>query len=121
MREYIDAQLLGSCPVPGRPGDNLPTTADVHLYADPLTATGRLPILYADSEGMSGGEKTPRGLEFHGRKVKNILKDQIGKPLGLTWASDEKTRSREFSVKNLFPKILYTFSDIIVFVLHESK
>lgn len=113
-------------PVPGLVDDNFPTTGDVHLYADPGTYFDQRPILYADSEGMTGGENTPRGLEFYSpaetdnaKKARNLLKDKIIKTL--TWASDPKRRSREFAVKSLFPRILYTFSDVIVFVLREAR
>lgn len=113
-------------PVPGLVDDNLPTTGDVHLYADPATYYGQSPILYADSEGMTGGENTPRGLEFcfsddseSSKKVRNLVKDRIIKKL--RWGSEPKASSREFAVKSLFPRILYTFSDVIVFVLREAR
>lgn len=112
-------------PVPGLVGDNMPTTGDVHLYADPRTYFDRKPILYADCEGMTGGETTPRGLSckeriegkkrIHGRHIKHKLK----KPLA--WATDPQMRSREYAVKTLFPRILYTFSDVIVFILREVR
>lgn len=112
-------------PVPGLVDDNIPTTGDVHLYADPGTYHGQRPMLYADSEGMTGGESTPRGLELCskageiGKKPIKLVKDKIIRKLA--WASDSKTRSREFAVKTLFPRILYTFSDVIVFVLREAR
>ncbi|PTB65192.1 hypothetical protein BBK36DRAFT_1122202, partial [Trichoderma citrinoviride] len=113
-------------PVPGLVDDNCPTTGDVHLYADPGTYYDQKPILYADSEGMTGGESTPRGLEQWSqaetdtaKKTRDLVKDKIIKTL--TWATDASKRSREFAVKSLFPRILYTFSDVIVFVLREAR
>ncbi len=40
--------------------DKSPTSGDVHLYVDPETAYGPLPLLYADCEGLEGGETPPR-------------------------------------------------------------
>jgi hypothetical protein len=119
-------------PIPGLVGDNMPTTGDVHLYADPSTYQERKPILYADCEGMAGGESTPRGLEdwCEGKKKthkphkphkphKQYKRSKIRKRL--TWATDPQMRSREYAVKKLFPRILYTFSDVIVFTLREVR
>ncbi|EHK19930.1 uncharacterized protein TRIVIDRAFT_285, partial [Trichoderma virens Gv29-8] len=113
-------------PVPGLVDDNLPTTGDVHLYADPATYYDQSPILFADSEGMTGGENTPRGIEFcstddseSAKKARNLVKDRIIKRL--SWGNEPKKNSREFAVKSLFPRILYTFSDVIVFVLREAR
>jgi hypothetical protein len=36
-----------------------PTTSDVHLYHDFATIDTARPILFADSEGLSGGNQTP--------------------------------------------------------------
>ncbi|KAH7192830.1 uncharacterized protein B0J16DRAFT_394837 [Fusarium flagelliforme] len=111
-------------PVPGLVGDNIPTTGDVHLYEDPGTYHSQSPMLYADCEGMTGGENAPRGLACRekvdsakksGKLVKNVLRKKI------TWADDPKTQSREYAVTSLFPKILYTFSDVVVFVLREVR
>lgn len=38
-------------PVPGITGRDIPTSEDVHLYADPLTKDTDSPIYFADSEG----------------------------------------------------------------------
>lgn len=111
-------------PVPGLVGDNVPTTGDVHLYEDPGTYHAKSPVLYADCEGMTGGENAPRGLACRekvegarksGKLVKNALRKRI------TWADNPKMQSREYSVTSLFPRILYTFSDVVVFVLREVR
>jgi hypothetical protein len=46
-------------PVTGRINDLVPTSGDVHLYSDPQTYSDEDPILYADCEGLNGGEKLP--------------------------------------------------------------
>ncbi|EKJ74391.1 hypothetical protein FPSE_05462 [Fusarium pseudograminearum CS3096] len=111
-------------PVPGLVGDNVPTTGDVHLYEDPGTYHAQSPFLYADCEGMTGGENAPRGLACReklesakrsGKTVKNLLRKKI------TWADNPKMQSREYAVTSMFPRILYTFSDVVVFVLREVR
>lgn len=112
-----------SYPVPGLVGDNVPTTGNVHLYADPGTSLTQKPMLYADCEGMAGGENPPRGLASRHwnenpsrpRQLKNKLRRK------LSWADSAKRQSREYAVGTLFPKILYTFSDVVVFTLREVR
>lgn len=104
-----------SYPVPGLVGDNVPTTGNVHLYADPGTSLTQKPMLYADCEGMAGGEKPPRGLTTRHGQLKNMLRRKI------SWADIAKRQSREYAVGTLFPRILYTFSDVVVFTLREVR
>ena len=42
-------------PVVGAVGTSIPTSADIHLYADPNTHFSKFPRLYADCEGLTGG------------------------------------------------------------------
>ncbi|KAM5355310.1 hypothetical protein ACJ41O_001956 [Fusarium nematophilum] len=114
-------------PVPGLVGDNIPTTGDVHLYEDPGTYFAQKPIFYADCEGMTGGENAPRGLAHRekmdgGKKPRQFMKNKQKKlKKKLAWADDPSTQSREYAVTSLFPRILYTFSDVVVFVLREVR
>lgn len=39
----------------------------------------------------------------------------------ITWADNALRRSREFAVTNFYPRLLYTFSDVVVFVLREAR
>ena len=39
----------------------------------------------------------------------------------ITWAQDREKRSRQFIVENLYPRLLYTFSDIVVLVMRNPK
>lgn len=39
----------------------------------------------------------------------------------ITWACDKEKRSRQFVVENLYPRLLYTFSDIVVLVMRNAK
>ncbi|KAI9893878.1 MAG: hypothetical protein M1814_005431 [Vezdaea aestivalis] len=44
-------------PVPGKTDDELtPTSGNVHLYPDPKTIESKWPLLYADCEGLDGGD-----------------------------------------------------------------
>ncbi|KAL7784152.1 hypothetical protein V8C37DRAFT_420748 [Trichoderma ceciliae] len=115
-----------STPVPGLVSDNAPTTGNVHLYADAKTYGTERPILYADSEGMSGGENPPRGLAlWEGmesvKHPRTYMKNNLRVLKRLRWADTPKKKSREYAVTNFFPRILYTFSDVVVFVLREVR
>lgn len=39
----------------------------------------------------------------------------------ITWACDKERKSRQFVVENLYPRLLYTFSDIVVLVMRNAK
>ena len=121
----------------------MPTSADVHLYADTEMCTSERPLLYADCEGFEGGDRPPvaqlavdeeadRCLkrtwtsrtnsddEHRLRKLKRSIKRK------LQWAvenksGDGKSSRRGFAVSEMYPKIFYAFSDVIVFVLNNPK
>jgi hypothetical protein len=129
-----------SSPVTGAANDNLPTSGDVHLYSDPATYYSSRPILYADCEGLDGGENVPRGARYTkkdsttsttnlGRTPqtddasfrKKVRKAAHSHQRDIAWATNPETRKREYAVTQLYPRILYTFSDVVVFVLRNSK
>lgn len=106
--------------------DTLPTSGDVHLYADPSTHAEQLPILYADCEGFEGGERTPLGARTRRRANSDAHKresDRLGNvhTRAIEWANSEEQRQREYAVTALYPRLLYTFSDCVVFVLRNPK
>ena len=99
------------------------TSGDVHLYADPMSAGSMSPIFYADCEGLQGGESEPMS---HKYGVKSVLKRMrnaiVNTAREIFWSSSEGGQlSRESIVSGLYSKLLYTFSDVIVFVLHNSR
>ncbi|KAK4169827.1 hypothetical protein QBC43DRAFT_225424 [Cladorrhinum sp. PSN259] len=119
-------------PVTGRIHDNVATTGDVHLYSDPATYSQLRPLLYADCEGLSGGEKAPLGIKCKEMYVSAKAKaktnthvaratKKLTKTKPLDWATSPESQKREYSVERLYPRILYTFSDVIVFVLREVR
>lgn len=102
--------------------DTLPTSGDVHLYADPATHAEQLPILYADCEGFEGGERTPLGARSRRRAdAKEATPNPYVHSRTIEWANTEEQRQREYTVTALYPRLLYTFSDCVVFVLRNPK
>jgi hypothetical protein len=118
-------------PVVGISGHHMPTSEDVHLYLDPLTAFTDGPILYADCEGLEGGEREPEGAKYRKRKQSSIapsqnsegssFKDRYSSERSLAWTDSPARRTRHFAVSNLYPRLLFTFSDVIVFVLRNPR
>ena len=119
-------------PVVGSASGTDPTSEDVHLYIDPCTAYSAEPILFADCEGLDGGEREPFCAKL--RKKRRNERSTLSGPLAhqsrtarlisereLEWADATKTKSRQYAVTNLYPRLLYTFSDVIVFVLRNPK
>ena len=106
--------------------ESVPTSDGVSMYSDPATSEGRYPIMYIDCEGFEGGEKTPLGSQArrHG-----LAPDDHGeqgeetsvRSRSIKWATTEESRRREYAVTRLYPRILYTFSDCVVFVLRNPK
>jgi hypothetical protein len=116
--------------------ENVPTSGDVHLYADPQTYTGEYPLIYADCEGLEGGENLPVSAQYLGspriahrksiratsqKKHPKMNKVVRGPPRDLIWADSPERSKRQFAVTNLYPRLLYTFSDVTVFVLRNPK
>ncbi|KAL8754211.1 MAG: hypothetical protein Q9199_004499 [Rusavskia elegans] len=125
-------------PLPGSVNDNVPVSANVHLYADPDSYLSDTPILYADCEGLEGGEGIPRAeayrfqdgavmphaqrkdSDIRSRKKLHRKGNRVSR--NLKWAHGDKEKSkREYAVTELYPKLLYTFSDVVVFVLRNPK
>lgn len=114
----------------------MPTSGDVHLYTDPKTYLSENPILYADCEGLSGGEREPKGAKL--KILRRLAENTIGvsnttksfeqgrrnlrrSEREIKWASTSETQSRQFAVAQLYPRLLFTFSDVVVFVLKNPR
>ncbi|KAI1736759.1 FabD/lysophospholipase-like protein [Xylaria scruposa] len=151
-------------PVTSSNNDRVPTTGDVHLYADPLSYYGKAPMLYADCEGLDGGEATPRGLRHRTKEIsdyadgmhpssarnargaqrlasvagraspvnrglqtahtevkKKLQKCRHASQRDIAWAVTPETGRREYAVTQLYPRLLYTFSDVVVFVMRNPR
>jgi len=118
-------------PVPGSvTTHNMPTSGDVHLYADPSTYYGAFPTFYADCEGLDGGEVTPIAQRYREGQDGQILPSKLQKKLWrlsrsqqrqLAWADSPEKEKRQYAVTEFYPRLLYTFSDVVVFVLQNAK
>ncbi|KAI1468230.1 FabD/lysophospholipase-like protein [Daldinia caldariorum] len=112
-------------PVTSSSHDRISTTGDVHLYADPSTLYSSHPLLLVDCEGLSGGEAIPKQLRHHSQTSNAGSGNTSARRHCLTrkilWADTPHTQKREFTVSQLYPRILYTFSDVVVFVLRNPR
>lgn len=116
-------------PVVGVSGSDVPTSEDVHLYLEPQTAYTHTPVLFADCEGLTGGTREPMGAIFKKKHRKAgaeaSAKDRPTVPKiserEISWADSALRRSRKFAVTNFYPRLLHTFSDVVVFVLREAR
>ena len=139
MKTNPTTQLRFPSPVVGSVNDNVPVSANVHLYADPETRLTKSPVLWADCEGLEGGERAPRAeavklldraLEMNPQRKgssgpytwERPHRKGYGASRNLLWATGDKEKSkREYAVTELYPRLLYTFSDVVVFVLRNPK
>ncbi|THV63889.1 hypothetical protein D6D28_10317 [Aureobasidium pullulans] len=119
---------LFDTPVVGTSGHDLcPTSTDVHLYVDPTTAGTDHPILYADCAGLEGGTQEPFAAEAIAKRAIKTISGASGHSFhhvserDIIWADKPWKKTREFAVRELYPRLLYTFSDVIVFVLKNPK
>jgi hypothetical protein len=106
-------------PIVGSPASTTPTSMDVHLYPDPNTFSTAKPMLYADCEGLDAGEATPRANRRPRRGETRRYAISGGRIRYLNWANNDESRTRNFIVSELYPRLLYTFSDVVVFVLRN--
>lgn len=103
--------------------DTRTTSGNVNLYIDPAKYSDPLPTFFADCEGFEGGEQAPLGSQYHERSQqgKGETPDAWVNTRSIKWADREEYRRREYAVTVLYPRILYSFSDCIVFVLRNPK
>lgn len=118
-------------PVPGITGRDIPTSEDVHLYADPLTVGTENPIFYADSEGLDGGEREPLAATLRKTREKresesfgsesDYLPTRNYTEREVLWVTSKTRRTRQFAASQLYPRILFAFSDVVVFVHRNPR
>ncbi|KAJ2975876.1 hypothetical protein NUW58_g8238 [Xylaria curta] len=132
IKLLIDRQDLTSpqgskyySPVTSSNQDRIATTGDVHLYADPSTLHATSPLLFVDCEGLNGGEAAPKQLRQSQDTVSSHSATNYSRryatPRKIQWAQTPQTQKREFAVSQLYPRILYTFSDVVIFVLRNPR
>jgi hypothetical protein len=109
---------------------HIPTSGDVHLYPDLSSFETNHPIFYADCEGLEGGERQPMGARKSKSNTPNphthsftryIRKQHHTSEREIMWATTGETTSREYHVRHLYPRLLFTFSDVIVFVMKNPR
>jgi hypothetical protein len=108
------------------PLEHTPTSADIHMYADPASFDTRTPLLYADCEGFDGDENPPVGVferrTSHLTQVSSMKRLNPGQIRRLAWADESMQRTRRaYIVKQLYPRFLYTLSDVVVFVIRDAN
>lgn len=110
----------------------MPTSADVHLYPDPITSQCDRPILYADCEGFDGGERDPiavaasqeerkqptpgtsKGRPIAGSALNPFHQLARGTKRVLKWANRsspdyERTSKRGYAVSQMYPRVFMPF------------
>jgi energy-coupling factor transporter ATP-binding protein EcfA2 len=95
------------------------TSSDVHLYSDPGTKHEEHPLLLADSEGLRGGPPESWSRRLGSDGVCGAV-GTINNRRTITWALNEKA-DRMYIVGHLYPRFLYTFSDLICFVASTAR
>ncbi|RPA84531.1 hypothetical protein BJ508DRAFT_323445 [Ascobolus immersus RN42] len=110
---------------------DVPSSGDVHLYVDPWSINTHIPILLVDCEGINGGNREPiaeatwrenlkRGnSDRHVKRIKNNLPLEVDRIFNS--ADKKERRTRQFAVEQVYPRILYAFSDTVVFVTQNAK
>ncbi len=115
-----------------------PAFSDVHLYADSSASYGQFPMLYADCEGLGGGESQPISKQVcnsvgegapaeSSKRQESTAHRRLGEIGLLThdWehilAYSPQKLKRQYAVEELYPRLLYVFSDTVVFVLRNSQ
>ncbi|TVY37768.1 hypothetical protein LSUB1_G004421 [Lachnellula subtilissima] len=116
-------------PVAGLPGKDVPTSEDVHLYLDPGSSLSTNPILYADCEGIDGGAREPMATTFRHKRDESetegdnreTVSNQTLSKRELHWAKSPLERTRQFVVAKFYPRLLFTFSDVVIFVHRNPR
>lgn len=97
----------------------VPTSGDVHLFCDPVTRDTKYPMYYADCEGINGGEDTPIAERCLGR-IRHMMRGlYLEKRREISPPARPITRS--WAVEELYPRILFPFSDIVCYVTRNAK
>lgn len=117
-----------SSPVIGVSGKHVPTSEHVHLYPDPASSLSQTPLLYADCEGLDGGEREPVATNLRIAKWQRKHARAALVPNGphcvdreIHWAKSRAHRTRNFAVSSFYPRVLFTFSDVVVFVHRNAR
>lgn len=120
-RKNPNSEFSSPSPIVASRQDTMATSVDVHLYPDPETFLESRSILYADCEGLNAGEVPPRASQRSRWGETRRYAISGGRIRYLDWADSDERRTRSFTVSELYPRLLYTFSDVVVFVLRNTR
>ncbi|KAK4443093.1 hypothetical protein QBC34DRAFT_311656, partial [Podospora aff. communis PSN243] len=104
-------------PICSESGDPRPGTGDVQLFADPSTNLTPRPMIFADSEGLDGGEREPRAV-LEVNRTNPITTNGNLRPVS---APSSEIWGRGNCVSDIMPKFLFSLSDTIVFVTKNPR
>ncbi|KAH8809385.1 hypothetical protein F5884DRAFT_858885 [Xylogone sp. PMI_703] len=138
-----DEDLCGTpFPVVGNQ-DSVPTSSDIHLYRDQIEGkiNPESPLLFADYEGFEAADysaeakskdkyiedmekKAPDHIQHDTMKRKGWARNTFDKTMrfmkrNLTWSDSNIDRSK--AVEELFPRLVYNISDVVVYVVDEGN
>ncbi|RPA78867.1 FabD/lysophospholipase-like protein [Ascobolus immersus RN42] len=137
-------QAIAEVPVSGSINNSdVPSSGDVHVYGDPRSRHSEIPILFADCEGIEGGNRDPVA-EIAWRGVYKKFKDGATELLSdrlthictpviqqyhdnppaerkITQRSGTVQWTRSLFVSQIYPRFLFPFSDTIVFIVKNAK
>ena len=117
-------------PVVGQRANRVtPTSGDIHLYRCPMREerNRNYPLFLADCEGFSKAEASPPGslaahvldeIELGQNQTARVTRVWNRPRLELKQMTSGSTRRK--AVKHLFPRLLYTFSETVVYVTTEA-
>jgi hypothetical protein len=88
------------------------TTGEVNLYPDPDTLGTESPVFFVDCEGLSGGETIASKYQSRWSKFGRSY---------LIENKDGRQVDRDTAVKEIYPKFLYIFSDVVCMVTRNPK
>ncbi|KAM5343459.1 hypothetical protein ACJ41O_011996 [Fusarium nematophilum] len=131
----VNSTTDASVPVVGDPESVVPTSSDVHLYRDPVAHPGlpEAPLLYADCEGFEGANQSSAAAQTVERARHAHLSGSSSSWVLQVWQAAKRAirhtlhwakphlHQRQSAVEQLFPRLLYTFSDVVVYVITETE
>ncbi|KAK4141483.1 uncharacterized protein C8A04DRAFT_14074 [Dichotomopilus funicola] len=113
--ENAQAEDLSEAPMAGATAGavaTLSTTGEVNLYKDPKSFGKTTPMFYGDCEGMIGTE--PVAAQHQHEWSKNGRRYPVE-------TSNGESVDRRTAVTTIYPRFLYTFSDVVCYVTRNQK
>ncbi len=98
-------------PASGDPRSFKSTTGEVSLYPDPKSFGSPSPILFADCEGLSGGE--PISSQHQSSWFKHGTSYRVD--------SSQDSNLRRLATAKIYPRLLYMLSDVVCMVTANQR